>query len=168
MPELGRRQFRSAGQRPGHRAEDRPRTAARLGVNLSEVDNTLYDAFGQRQVSTIYNDMNQYHVVMEVDPSFWQNPETLKEIWVSTSGGALSGTQTTAAGVGSFTASTPLPRSACEQRRQLPPRASAASAPASDRQHRRERQQRATGEHSRHAAPCAATATVASRRRTWR
>ncbi|HEY6452686.1 MAG TPA: efflux RND transporter permease subunit [Steroidobacteraceae bacterium] len=77
-------------------------TAARLGVNLTNVDNTLYDAFGQRQVSTIYNDMNQYHVVMEVEPSFWQNPETLKEVWVSTSGGALSGTQTTAAGVGAF------------------------------------------------------------------
>jgi multidrug efflux pump len=77
-------------------------TAARLGINLSNIDNTLYDAFGQRQVSTIYNDMNQYHVVMEVDPSFWQNPETLKEVWISTTGGALSGTQTTAAGVGSF------------------------------------------------------------------
>ena len=77
-------------------------TAARLGINLSNIDNTLYDAFGQRQVSTIYNDMNQYHVVMEVDPSFWQNPETLGEVWVSTTGGALSGTQTTAAGVGSF------------------------------------------------------------------
>src|SRR5271170_685668 len=77
-------------------------TAARLGVNLSEVDNTLYDAFGQRQVSTIYNDMNQYHVVMEVDPSFWQSPDTLKEVWVSTSGGALSGTQSSAAAVGAF------------------------------------------------------------------
>ena len=68
-------------------------TAARLGINLSNIDNTLYDAFGQRQVSTIYNDMNQYHVVMEVEPSFWQNPETLQEVWVSTTGGALSGTQ---------------------------------------------------------------------------
>jgi multidrug efflux pump len=77
-------------------------TSARLGINLSNIDNTLYDAFGQRQVSTIYNDMNQYHVVMEVDPSFWQNPETLREVWVSTTGGALSGTQTTAAGAGSF------------------------------------------------------------------
>jgi multidrug efflux pump len=77
-------------------------TAARLGVNLSEVDNTLYDAFGQRQVSTIYNDMNQYHVVMEVDPSFWQSPDTLKDVWVSTSGGALSGTQSSAAAVGAF------------------------------------------------------------------
>jgi multidrug efflux pump len=77
-------------------------TASRLGVNLTEVDNTLYDAFGQRQVSTIYNDMNQYHVVMEVDPSFWQSPETLSEVWVSTSGGALSGTQATAAAAGAF------------------------------------------------------------------
>jgi multidrug efflux pump len=77
-------------------------TAARLGINLSEIDNTLYDAFGQRQVSTIYNDMNQYHVVMEVAPSFWQSPETLKEVWVSTSGGALSGTQSSAGAVGDF------------------------------------------------------------------
>jgi multidrug efflux pump len=80
-------------------------SAARLGVNLSEIDGTLYDAFGQRQVSTIYNDMNQYHVVMEVDPSFWQSPETLKEVWVSTSGGALSGTQASAAATGDFAAS---------------------------------------------------------------
>ena len=79
-------------------------TAARLGVNLSEIDNTLYDAFGQRQVSTIYNDMNQYHVVMEVDPTFWQSPETLKEVWVSTSGGALSGTQSSAAAATDFNA----------------------------------------------------------------
>jgi len=77
-------------------------TAARLGVNLSEIDNTLYDAFGQRQVSTIYNDMNQYHVVMEVDPGFWQSPQTLKEVWVSTSGGALSGTQSSAGALGDF------------------------------------------------------------------
>ena len=77
-------------------------TAARLGVNLSEIDNTLYDAFGQRQVSTIYNDMNQYHVVMEVDPSFWQSPETLKEVWVSTSGGSVGGAQSTAAAPSAF------------------------------------------------------------------
>jgi multidrug efflux pump len=77
-------------------------TAARLGVNMSEVDNTLYDAFGQRLVSTIYQDMNQYHVVMEVDPRFWQSPETLKDIYVSTSGGALSGTESSAAAAGAF------------------------------------------------------------------
>jgi len=77
-------------------------TAAKLGINLTNIDNTLYDAFGQRQVSTIYNDMNQYHVVMEVEPSFWQSPDTLKQVWVSTSGGALSGTQASAAAVGAF------------------------------------------------------------------
>jgi multidrug efflux pump len=77
-------------------------TAARLGVNMSDVDNTLYDAFGQRLVSTIYEDMNQYYVVMEVAPQFWQSPETLKDIWVSTEGGALGGTESTAPGAGSF------------------------------------------------------------------
>ncbi len=78
-------------------------TAARLGVNMSEIDNTLYDAFGQRLVSTIYEGMNQYYVVMEVAPQFWQSPETLNDIYVSTSGGALSGTESTAAAVGAFT-----------------------------------------------------------------
>ncbi len=75
-------------------------TAARLGINASQIDNTLYDAFGQRQVSTIYNDLNQYHVIMEVAPEFWQSPDTLKDIYVSTSGGALSGTQSTGAVAG--------------------------------------------------------------------
>jgi multidrug efflux pump len=70
-------------------------TAARLGLTVSQIDNTLYDAFGQRQVSTIYAAQNQYHVVMEVAPEFWQNPETLSQIYVSTSGGAVSGTQAT-------------------------------------------------------------------------
>jgi multidrug efflux pump len=69
---------------------------------MSDVDNTLYDAFGQRLVSTIYEDMNQYYVVMEVAPQFWQSPETLKDIWVSTEGGALGGTESTAPGAGSF------------------------------------------------------------------
>ena len=49
-------------------------TVVRLGLTLSAIDNTLYDAFGQRQVSTIYNALNQYHVVMEVAPRYWQNP----------------------------------------------------------------------------------------------
>ena len=70
-------------------------TAARLGLTVSQIDNTLYDAFGQRQVSTIYAAHNQYHVVMEVAPEYWQNPETLNEIYVSTVGGAVSGTQAT-------------------------------------------------------------------------
>ena len=49
-------------------------TAKRLGLTISAIDNTLYDAFGQRQVSTIYNALNQYHVVMEVAPRYWQDP----------------------------------------------------------------------------------------------
>ena len=80
---------------------DRP-TVARLGVDMTEVDNTLYDAFGQRDVSTIYQDMNQYHVVMEVAPGFWQSPQTLADIYVSTSGGALSGTASSAAAARAF------------------------------------------------------------------
>jgi multidrug efflux pump len=75
-------------------------TAARLGIDTTQIDQTLYDAFGQRQVSTIYNEINQYHVVMEVAPQFWQNPDTLKDIYVSTSGGAVSGTEATGAVVG--------------------------------------------------------------------
>jgi multidrug efflux pump len=70
-------------------------TASRLGLTASQIDNTLYDAFGQRQVSTIYNTLNQYHVVMELAPQYWQSPEALKDIYVSTSGGALSGTAST-------------------------------------------------------------------------
>jgi multidrug efflux pump len=68
-------------------------TASRLGLQLSAIDNTLYDAFGQREVSVIYNPLNQYHVVMEVAPRFWQNPDTLKDIYISTSGGSVAGTQ---------------------------------------------------------------------------
>jgi len=75
-------------------------TAQRLGITASQIDNTLYDAFGQRQVSTIYNELNQYHVVMEVAPEFWQSPETLKEIYISKSGGSISGTQATGAVAG--------------------------------------------------------------------
>jgi multidrug efflux pump len=70
-------------------------SASKLGVSASQIDNTLYDAFGQRQVSTIYNPLNQYHVVMELSPEHWQSPEILKEIYVSTSGGTISGAQST-------------------------------------------------------------------------
>jgi len=70
-------------------------TAARLGLTVGQVDNTLYDAFGQRQVSVIYKAQNQYHVVMEVAPEFRQSPEILNQIYVSTAGGAVSGTQRT-------------------------------------------------------------------------
>jgi multidrug efflux pump len=77
-------------------------TAARLGLNAAQIDNALYDAFGQRQISTIYKDKNQYHVVMEVAPAFWQSPETLNDIFISTAGGSVSGTQSTAAASGAF------------------------------------------------------------------
>ena len=64
-------------------------TASRLGITPAVIDNTLYDAFGQRQVAISYTLLNQYHVVMEVDPAFWQNPETLKSIYVPGTGGAM-------------------------------------------------------------------------------
>ena len=64
---------------------DRP-TAARLGINPQIVDDTLYDAFGQRQVSTMYRQLNQYHVVMEAEASFWQNPDGLRYIYVPGAG----------------------------------------------------------------------------------
>jgi multidrug efflux pump len=60
---------------------------ARLGITQSQVDSVLNDAFGQRQVSTIYNALNQYHVVMEVAPQYWQNAEGLKDIYLQTPGG---------------------------------------------------------------------------------
>jgi len=63
-------------------------TASRLGITPVMIDNTLYDAFGQRQVSTIYTELNQYHVVMEVEPRYWQRPETLRDIYVRSSTGA--------------------------------------------------------------------------------
>jgi multidrug efflux pump len=62
-------------------------SASRLGVLPADIDNTLYDAFGQRQVSTIFTQLNQYHVVLEVDPQFQQDPDSLKSIYVRSSNG---------------------------------------------------------------------------------
>jgi multidrug efflux pump len=62
-------------------------SASRLGVLPADIDNTLYDAFGQRQVSTIYTQLNQYHVVMEADPQFQQSPDSLRNIYVRSSNG---------------------------------------------------------------------------------
>jgi multidrug efflux pump len=81
-------------------------TAARLGITPAQIDNTLYDAYGQRLVSTIYNPLNQYYVVMEVAPRYWQYPETLDELYVSTSGGTPSGTQSTNAVAGTVSTAT--------------------------------------------------------------
>ncbi|HEY5174103.1 MAG TPA: efflux RND transporter permease subunit [Terriglobales bacterium] len=62
-------------------------TASRLGVTASAIDNTLYDAFGQRLVSIMFTQLNQYHVVLEVDPSFRADPDSLKSIYVPAGGG---------------------------------------------------------------------------------
>jgi len=64
-------------------------TSARLGVTTKMIDETLYDAFGQRQVSTIYTTLNQYHVVMEVAPEYWQSPEALSQIYVRGASGNM-------------------------------------------------------------------------------
>jgi multidrug efflux pump len=78
-------------------------SAARLGITVSQIDNTLYDAFGQRQVSTIFNPLNQYHVVMEVEPRYWQDPSTLSDIYISTAG-AINSVQSTNALAGTTAA----------------------------------------------------------------
>jgi multidrug efflux pump len=77
-------------------------TASRLGVSEIQIDNALADAFAQAQVSNIYNPFSpqQYQVVMEVAPEYWQHPDTLQNLYVSTSGGAVSGTQSTQAVAG--------------------------------------------------------------------
>ena len=82
-------------------------TAARLGVTPAQIDNTLYDSFGQRQVSVIYSAINQYHVVMEIDPRYTQYPASLGEIYVATSGGSASGTQTSNLPQGTVTGTDP-------------------------------------------------------------
>jgi multidrug efflux pump len=70
-------------------------TAARYGLAPNQVDAVLYDAFGQRTVSTIYNPYNQYFVVMEVAPKYWQQPQDLNRIFLSTAAGNVTGTQQT-------------------------------------------------------------------------
>jgi multidrug efflux pump len=62
-------------------------TAARLGLNAQLLDGTIYDAFGQRQVSTMYTALNQYHVVMEVAPQFWQSPDGLNDLYLRATNG---------------------------------------------------------------------------------
>jgi hydrophobe/amphiphile efflux-1 (HAE1) family protein len=62
-------------------------TASRLGIPTQAIDNNLYDAFGQRQVSTVFTQLNEYHLVMEVAPEFQQNTDALKSIYVRSSNG---------------------------------------------------------------------------------
>jgi multidrug efflux pump len=92
-------------------------SAARLGINSRDVDNALYDGFGQRQVATIYSELNQYHVILGVAPKYMLSPDALKDIYVpsrgtSSSGSATAstpstGTTTTADGSVSATAAAP-------------------------------------------------------------
>jgi multidrug efflux pump len=77
-------------------------TASRLGVNPQILDDTLYDAFGQRQVSIMYTPLNQYHVVMEVEPKFWQSPNGLRYIYV----GGANATQVPLSAVTKYAPST--------------------------------------------------------------
>ncbi len=63
-------------------------TISRLGLTIAQIDSALYDSFGQRQVSTLYKSLNQYHVIMEVSPQFWQGPEALKSIYVIAANGS--------------------------------------------------------------------------------
>lgn len=86
-------------------------TAARLGISAQLLDNTLYDAFGQRQVSTIFTSLNQYHVVMEVAPQFWQNPKGLDMIYIRPTFGASVASPGSLANSGSLvnSQSTPAP-----------------------------------------------------------
>ena len=65
------------------------KTASRLGITPQLIDTTLYNAFGQSQVSTMYTSLNQYHVVLEVAPKFWQSPEGLNDIYIRTPGGGV-------------------------------------------------------------------------------
>jgi len=67
---------------------DRP-TAARLGVSAQALDAVLYDAFGEREIATTYTSLNQYFVVMVVDPSFWQDPQALQNVYVINNNGAM-------------------------------------------------------------------------------
>ena len=62
-------------------------TAARMGITPQSIDNTLYQAFGQAPVSTMYTPLNQYYVVMEVAPQFWQSPAGLKDVYVHPASG---------------------------------------------------------------------------------
>src|SRR5579862_5602315 len=66
-------------------------TAYRLGITPSEIDQTLYDAYGQRQVSTIFTQLNQYHVVLEVAPGFGKDPLNLRDLYIRTGMGSTGG-----------------------------------------------------------------------------
>jgi hydrophobe/amphiphile efflux-1 (HAE1) family protein len=64
-------------------------TASRLGISPQDIDSVLYDAFGEREIATTYTPLNQYYVVMVVDPSFWLDPGALQNIYVAATGGGM-------------------------------------------------------------------------------
>ena len=112
-------------------------STARLGITPQQIDNTLYDAFGQRQVSVIYSAINQYHVIMEVDPRYAQYPESLRDVFVATSaatppGTAMSnapaGTVTSAVGGAHAPASSTTPSGSAANRMAMNAQTSAATA----------------------------------------
>jgi multidrug efflux pump len=84
-------------------------TASRLGIFPQAIDNTLYDAFGQRQVSTIFTQLNQYHVILEVLPSFAQTPEALKDIYIRPSTVSANTGAPSANGASVTTSGAPVP-----------------------------------------------------------
>jgi multidrug efflux pump len=84
-------------------------TASRLGIFPQAIDNTLYDAFGQRQVSTIFTQLNQYHVVLEVLPNFAQTPENLNDIYIRPSVVTANTGAPTANGASVTTSGAPVP-----------------------------------------------------------
>jgi multidrug efflux pump len=64
-------------------------TASRMGITAAQIDNTLYDAFGQRQISTLFTQLNQYHVILEALPEFRKDPKTLNSIYINSAGGPV-------------------------------------------------------------------------------
>ncbi len=81
-------------------------TASRLGLTTTTIDNTLYDAFGQRQVSTMFTQVNQYHVILEVQPQFRQDPGNLNSIYITPTGAAVTPTTGATATTGSSATTT--------------------------------------------------------------
>jgi multidrug efflux pump len=81
-------------------AIDRP-TAARFGITPQTIDNTLYDAFGQRQINTLYTQLNQYHVILETDPKFQLRPQGLRDIYIQSSSTSSSSSASTSNTAGS-------------------------------------------------------------------
>jgi multidrug efflux pump len=82
-------------------------SASRLGIAPSTIDSTLYDAYGQRQISTMYTQLNQYHVILETAPNFQQNPGRLQDLYVQTNasaGGSGPGASSSFASSGSSSA----------------------------------------------------------------